>query len=169
MIPTLPASTRTRTLTNPVAKFQYPIASHAVNTLFPDLVINREFYFSCILGDGTNQETCEGSGCCWWPLEEGSDEPWCYTPSLPPPPASAAHRRMPGKANNGHVQKLKIDPCVQLPFDKLWKGVVKGRREGPVVFDESTISASQSSFFDSYGLRKIETICDAAALSERCS
>ena len=78
MIPTLPASTRTRTLTNPVAKFQYPIASHAVNTLFPDLVINREFYFSCILGDGTNQETCEGSGCCWWPLEAGSDEPWCY-------------------------------------------------------------------------------------------
>lgn len=29
---------------------------------------------------GVDQVECEGNGCCWSPLEDGSKEPWCFTP-----------------------------------------------------------------------------------------
>ena len=29
---------------------------------------------------GISREVCEKRGCCWSPLEENSDEPWCFYP-----------------------------------------------------------------------------------------
>ena len=30
---------------------------------------------------GIKQPECEGKGCCWRPLEEGSSGPWCFFPA----------------------------------------------------------------------------------------
>ena len=30
---------------------------------------------------GIKQPECEGKGCCWRPLENGSKAPWCFFPA----------------------------------------------------------------------------------------
>ena len=30
---------------------------------------------------GIKQPECEGKGCCWKPLEDGSKAPWCFFPA----------------------------------------------------------------------------------------
>ena len=36
----------------------------------------------CAVGyTGIQQDECEGRDCCWSPLSDGSNEPWCYKPS----------------------------------------------------------------------------------------
>jgi len=44
---------------------------------------------------GINQQQCEGKGCCWVPLSNGSQVPWCFNkgtvgPTPPPPPPGSA-------------------------------------------------------------------------------
>ena len=34
---------------------------------------------------GTTEEDCNGQGCTWSPLENGSKEPWCFRPTPPEP------------------------------------------------------------------------------------
>ena len=39
--------------------------------------------------DGTNQQSCEASGCCWAPVNPNpGNAPWCYKPASPSPPPS---------------------------------------------------------------------------------
>ena len=37
---------------------------------------NRPFLSAGFLG--IDQDECESRGCCWYPLEQGSAEPWCF-------------------------------------------------------------------------------------------
>ena len=30
---------------------------------------------------GIKQPECEGKGCCWRPLKDGSKAPWCFFPA----------------------------------------------------------------------------------------
>uniref|UniRef100_A0A7M5XGX1 P-type domain-containing protein n=1 Tax=Clytia hemisphaerica TaxID=252671 RepID=A0A7M5XGX1_9CNID len=49
---------------------------------------------------GIKQPECEGKGCCWRPLENGSKAPWCFFPAKkepgPPVPAPPGHPGIPG-------------------------------------------------------------------------
>uniref|UniRef100_A0A7M5XH61 P-type domain-containing protein n=1 Tax=Clytia hemisphaerica TaxID=252671 RepID=A0A7M5XH61_9CNID len=48
---------------------------------------------------GIKQPECEGKGCCWKPLENGSKAPWCFFPAKkepgPPVPAPPGHPGVP--------------------------------------------------------------------------
>uniref|UniRef100_A0A7M5XHY7 P-type domain-containing protein n=1 Tax=Clytia hemisphaerica TaxID=252671 RepID=A0A7M5XHY7_9CNID len=48
---------------------------------------------------GIKQPECEGKGCCWRPLENGSKAPWCFFPAKkepgPPVPAPPGHPGVP--------------------------------------------------------------------------
>ena len=37
---------------------------------------------------GIKQPECEGKGCCWRPLENGSKAPWCFFPAKKGTPIS---------------------------------------------------------------------------------